>query len=1270
LGVEEFESNVDVIENAADQRMQHVRSFQNGPHGEVSQRLLNEITAAKLCLLNVGKKAEYDRKLRADKDAAEPRRLKPMPRAATGEVPAPAVSDESMAAGESMPDVEDYLASEPAAGGPFPTFSFPPLKKRRGLSPQQAAIAGATLGLLLIAVVFYVTLIRAGRNGEPAPESLRDHLDDTPAVVQSQVEPGDSLPAGVWCDVLPWVDVSLDAVSGQWQSLDGQLEGAQSEKGKVCALPLEMEGDYRLAVEFTCQSPGGVEILIPVAGRWCNVELGAFSGLFWVDGRHMNDNGTGTDKHPVVIGQRHRAEIEVTRPAEKASTDKASVRVTLDGESLIDWQGSPASLSGWDSRNRVSVGAWDAQVRFHRVQVQLVSGTARRLSRAGKTAENSEAGAKEHVWIDDAPPAGVELHGAWEWVSQPAPVFSGAKSMRRSGTGIHEHFFLGANPRFEIGQGDRLFAHVYLDPKDPPKAIMLQVNDSNYPPNLPERYRRAYWGEDVIPYGEADTASRRRMGALPKTGEWVRLEVPVERLGLAAGSQVHLWGATQFGGTAYWDRAGIAKPKPLDSSETVYLDDLQEQDSKVGGGILGKHGDRGFGDKLPAASYQGEPVPHALAIHPPARGVSYVVYQLNGEFAVLRAIAALLEHPGESQSHGPLTFKVLGDDRLLWESRNPLQRLGAGESLVVNVQGVKTLKLEVHCPGSNGHAYAAWLMPALSRPPPTAPPQGGAGSSGTRPFEIRGETVYLDDAREEEFKVGIGTLGKQGQRGHDPPEVLYQGKKVPHALAMHPPQGGVSHVVYQLNGQFSTLRAMAAIQDVPNQGQAFSPLTFKVVGDGKLLWQSSPLQRLGTGEPLAVNVEGVQTLRLEVHCPGLHAWAHAAWLMPMVSRAPRAGAGVTSLANAAVLYRVPEEHYAVVRAGDVEAVVVDNEPVDNDVLPGHRLGYHGVASLKHKARPANLFVPSYCGLHLASIYDGTNRPVDVTFEPRRTPMELRVVSDRIVELYQKPTPAWGLESAIRYHLLDDGVIEMTFECIPRQKTFTKGYIGSYFASYFNRAESPDMYFLGRSDGAAAGGWVRAVSPAYAELATHLAVGDQREFSRDTDFPLPAVVSYSKHRYDEPWFYGGSHGMAFVQMFRQEDQARFTQLPIGGGQGNPEWAFNWLIPNYEVGKLYRLVMRAMYVPLDALHLGLVEPHLRRLNGGGALPAPSTPKAVFLDDLTEVEFKVGVGTLGKRGERGYTGQGVPDGRVLFQGCNYAHALSTHPASGQVAYVVYQL
>ncbi|HWC89789.1 MAG TPA: hypothetical protein VG433_09040, partial [Pirellulales bacterium] len=65
LGLRLFEGNVDAIGNAADQRMAHVRTFQTGPNGPATQRLLNEIAAARVCLLNPNKKAAYDQQLRA-----------------------------------------------------------------------------------------------------------------------------------------------------------------------------------------------------------------------------------------------------------------------------------------------------------------------------------------------------------------------------------------------------------------------------------------------------------------------------------------------------------------------------------------------------------------------------------------------------------------------------------------------------------------------------------------------------------------------------------------------------------------------------------------------------------------------------------------------------------------------------------------------------------------------------------------------------------------------------------------------------------------------------------------------------------------------------------------------------------------------------------------------------------------------------------------------------------------------------------------------------
>ena len=64
LGIDIFESDPNVIANAADQRMGHIRSFQTGKNSDLSRRVLNEIAKARLCLLKAQRKEAYDQKLR------------------------------------------------------------------------------------------------------------------------------------------------------------------------------------------------------------------------------------------------------------------------------------------------------------------------------------------------------------------------------------------------------------------------------------------------------------------------------------------------------------------------------------------------------------------------------------------------------------------------------------------------------------------------------------------------------------------------------------------------------------------------------------------------------------------------------------------------------------------------------------------------------------------------------------------------------------------------------------------------------------------------------------------------------------------------------------------------------------------------------------------------------------------------------------------------------------------------------------------------------
>jgi len=69
LGIPLFVDDVEVISHAADRLMAQIRTFQTGPHSALSQKILNEISRARITLLKTHTKAEYDRRLQAESSA-------------------------------------------------------------------------------------------------------------------------------------------------------------------------------------------------------------------------------------------------------------------------------------------------------------------------------------------------------------------------------------------------------------------------------------------------------------------------------------------------------------------------------------------------------------------------------------------------------------------------------------------------------------------------------------------------------------------------------------------------------------------------------------------------------------------------------------------------------------------------------------------------------------------------------------------------------------------------------------------------------------------------------------------------------------------------------------------------------------------------------------------------------------------------------------------------------------------------------------------------
>jgi len=123
LGLRRYETDLAVIERHADERMRLVRSFQTGPRGRYTQKLMNELAAAKLCLLSPPSKRAYDEQLALwTQGAGHPSR---------------GVEDETVVVDAELPPV-----ATPAAGPP-PFVLPPPVGSAASGLPPAAPPIGA-----------------------------------------------------------------------------------------------------------------------------------------------------------------------------------------------------------------------------------------------------------------------------------------------------------------------------------------------------------------------------------------------------------------------------------------------------------------------------------------------------------------------------------------------------------------------------------------------------------------------------------------------------------------------------------------------------------------------------------------------------------------------------------------------------------------------------------------------------------------------------------------------------------------------------------------------------------------------------------------------------------------------------------------------------------------------------------------------------------------------------------------------------------------------
>ncbi len=184
LGIGLFESDPDVVSNAADRQMTHVRTFQSGKHSELSQRILNELSAARLCLLNDESRGQYDEQLRAKwAPVASAVAAPPLPPPPPPPMSQPTLPSSTLSNGVATPPPVAPTAGETSpkasSSADVPNLSRAPVRRGAGATPytvgrkrasaQAPVVAGVVVGLVLAGILAVWLLSR------PIPKAASSH---------------------------------------------------------------------------------------------------------------------------------------------------------------------------------------------------------------------------------------------------------------------------------------------------------------------------------------------------------------------------------------------------------------------------------------------------------------------------------------------------------------------------------------------------------------------------------------------------------------------------------------------------------------------------------------------------------------------------------------------------------------------------------------------------------------------------------------------------------------------------------------------------------------------------------------------------------------------------------------------------------------------------------------------------------------------------------------------------------------------------------------
>lgn len=367
LGIELFEDDADTIDNAAEQRMGHVRKFQMGSRSALSQQILNELAAARICLLNADKKRCVDEQLQRELQRGQtpvpaavlPPTTQVAPTAAVGEAP--------------------EMSTRPAASSIAVKPARPGGRAPRPSIARQAAIVGSGCAVVMIAIV----LIVLNLGDEPTPpesgnrkEPRRPDVSFEPPEVRGQAElnagatrltgqsPSTTSGGTDEIDLLALISLARDVRGGTWSLTGGVLRNSNITSHDL-HLPCEVPAQYDLTAEVArVRGTRGVTFHLVFQGRRVSLVLdgkGRASGLAGI-------NGKPYDKNPTTVGGRQLSSQPATVVCQVRS---AGIHVRLNNQTLIDWTGSVQELEpSGESPPTLGIGTHGAVFNFTKLTLR------------------------------------------------------------------------------------------------------------------------------------------------------------------------------------------------------------------------------------------------------------------------------------------------------------------------------------------------------------------------------------------------------------------------------------------------------------------------------------------------------------------------------------------------------------------------------------------------------------------------------------------------------------------------------------------------------------------------------------------------------------------------------------------------------------------------------------------------------------------------------------------------------------------------------------